>query len=645
MSRANQFYPSNHFPPRRRVTQACVNCRMRKVRCDAAQPKCSLCTLQNVDCVYRDAQQLRIDHNTKVLLDRMEMLEERLLTSLTPTSQSSPAAVAPSLAQQDEARLGESSKYDLQVPVSHTANANHVFSWPIVRQLLSESPNWTHLESCDATDVFFETGSVESQSGIPPSSWRLEQGWPFPKTPSEYHDLLGEYFEKVNVFYPLLSIDECGIILDNVLSSEFGTEQERTAVSNSQYALVLMVTCLAALVKDDECPTMLPPEVERGQWTSTETSTPMHDRLWSKAKLILGWLNTEMSVQAAQCTMLASIYMGARGKIMESFHWVHSTAVKVETIARSLTRKSEPIPDSFRRLYWIAYICEGDFISELSITLPSGIARYEDLIPYPDFSVQHQTLTSDCSPMSTSSVGSREELFGFQISTNSAIRRFLNRVNSVVYDNKEQYRAARSNYTSWLMRISDDLWSHHEAIYRNLPEILLTSQTQLSVADHSLHPTSGNIESQNRPWNVIRLRGRYYAGQYIIHRPFIEFALLNMGHLDLHPHRAEVLEKSKTCLNGCKGFIELFAGQSLNSITCLFASGMVIFTMTLILMVSSVCSIFRDILPPSLEEAILSGKQTLSRLKMNIQEFEWHLDVLERVDVARQSRIHKATQR
>ncbi|KAH7166562.1 hypothetical protein EDB81DRAFT_782439 [Dactylonectria macrodidyma] len=626
---SSSFSPSGHFPQRRRVIQACVNCRLRKTRCDAAQPKCSLCTIQNVDCVYRDAQQLRIDHNTKVLLDRLEILEERVLSSL-PSHKPTESTVD----RQDGS--GEAASFELQIPLSHTANANHVFSWPMVSELLSESPDWG---SGDATDVFFEPSLYDSPISHPPETWRLSQNQQLPLTAAQYHALLHEYFLKVNVFFPLLSMEECAALLDSALSSELNTHEE-LELSTAQYALVLMILCLASLVADGEIRTIISVDAESRHNEAPTQKDQMHYQLWNKAKLCLGWLSSDISIPAAQCAMLASIYMGATGNVAESFFWAHSTAVKVETIARSIARKNEAAPDSFRRLYWISFIYEGDFVSEISITLPSGIARYEDVIPYPDFNIQHPQMSPDHAATSTPAHRSQEELFGFQISTNAAIRRFLNRVNSVVYDNKEQYRAARANYASWLLRISDDLWSHHEAIYQNLPDILLTSQPQLLHSmNNSFTQIDNGIPSQNKPWNVIRLRGRYYAGQYIIHRPFVEFALLNIANFDSHPCKADVLKKARMCLDGCQGFVELFGNQPANSITSLFATGMAVFTMTLILMVSSICSIFRDILPASLETSIDLGQQILARFSRNIKEFKWHLSILQRVDVVRKSRL------
>ncbi|OBR05265.1 C6 finger domain-containing protein [Colletotrichum higginsianum IMI 349063] len=75
-SSSSSFSAAHYFPARRRVWQACTNCRARKTRCDAAKPKCSLCMAQDVECIYRDSNQPRIEQNTRILLERIQMLED-----------------------------------------------------------------------------------------------------------------------------------------------------------------------------------------------------------------------------------------------------------------------------------------------------------------------------------------------------------------------------------------------------------------------------------------------------------------------------------------------------------------------------------------------------------------------------------------
>ncbi|KAF5230096.1 hypothetical protein FANTH_13978 [Fusarium anthophilum] len=644
----------NQFPNRRRVIQACVNCRMRKTRCDATQPRCGLCSSQNVDCVYRDAKQPKIDYNTQVLLERMQLLEDRILSS-NSTSQGQTALPQASPTshhdpQPDSITEGREPVFEVQIPLSHTANANHVFSWSLVQKLLEENgTDEQNLPSyADATEVFFQeqqNSKHPSTTSQPLSSWKLYESSYFTLFRDDriarLHDLIHLYFTKVSIFFPLLSKSNILKIFEMVTAREVYGNDDTPMVDMPQYGLLLVVLCLALLSSSGQSDI----SIEKSPFSNSSNSPEdqLRSELWSKARLILGYVSTNMSLEAAQASMLASIYMGASGAVAEAFHWAHATAVKCETMAR-LQAKNDIISDGFRRLYWISFIYECDFISEISIVSPSGIARYEDKIPYPAFTAENHPLSPE-----SSEVRSQEELVAFQITTNSAIRRFLNTVNSVVYDDKEQFRTRRSNYASWLLRISEDLWSHHSAIYRNLPEFLLTNPSQdvsmtgaETSSPASLQSPTARIQGiavGNNSWNILRLKGRYYAGQYIIHRPFIEFIVLNIDNFESHPCKDAVLKRSKSCLDGCTGFIKVFDVQTVNSLTCLFPTGMVTFTMTIILMVATIFPIFKDLLPENVEDVILAGKRNLARFSQSVAEFSWHIEILKRLDVARRNRM------
>lgn len=240
-------------------------------------------------------------------------------------------------------------------------------------------------------------------------------------------------------------------------------------------------------------------------------------------------------------------------------------------------------PEAFRRLYWIAYIYEGDFMSEISVTLPSGIARFEDSVPYPTHAItpdRDWTRVGNGTGLSATSCRRhvKDDLVAFQISTNAAIRRLLNRVHSMVYDSKDRFRMTRIEYVGWLLRVTKDFTAYHDTIYSNAPEFLFTSMLS-RVGTSQTYPCScsdctnaNNLA--NDPWNVLRLRGRYCAAQHIIHRPFIDYVLLNMDSIDTHPDKDAIMEKCGLCLDGCKNFFSVFDIEEANSTTGLFATGM-----------------------------------------------------------------------
>ncbi|KAH6616811.1 hypothetical protein C7974DRAFT_52714 [Boeremia exigua] len=676
------FAASNYFPSRRRVWQACTNCRNRKTRCDAAQPRCGLCTAQDVECIYKDSQQPRIEHNTKILLERIQMLEDRIFSSTAFLSEqrdrTGPPPVEPinplplkernsawatfssaprngpdEVAQTAASRDAPDGDSQIPIPLSHTANANHVLGWPFVQRLLADSGVLPARPRIDvpwtaATDSFFVISP--DSSGTPPQSWRLfhdqgRQGQT--ENPDHLRNCINSYFEQVDVFFSLLSLSELASVLEAVISSELGPDEwpSDRIVSTAEYCLLLLVLCLGSFVSRGEArihlESDLPLDDDGGQ------SQTLDDQLWQKAKLLLGYLSSQVSVEAAQCIMLASLYMGARGRVADSFNWAHGAAVKCEALAKLLSNQSsqpDAFPESFRRLYWVAYIYESDFVSEVSITLPSGITRYEDLVPYPangqltKLSHMGTTPGSDGSTPGSMSFDRTDERVAFQISTNAAIRRFLNRANNFVYDSKDQFRMTRANYANWLLRITEDLWSYHGAIYQNLHDFLLKSQFLPTHLRNASSPKPPGIswlpELGHDPWNVLRLEGRYYAGQYTIHRPFIEYVLLNMDHFQTHPCREAILERCRRCLQGCRGFIKVFDVESANSVTCLFAPGMVTFTMIIILRIATLCQLFRDLLSDDVEHVIFVGKRNLRRFARSVKDFQWHLEVLDKLDAA-----------
>lgn len=255
----------------------------------------------------------------------------------------------------------------------------------------------------------------------------------------------------------------------------------------------------------------------------------------------------------------------------------------------TLIHKEYPeFSEPFRRLFWVVYVNESDFASEFSFTPPSGMTLFEDIVPYPSPDENNSDMDYDIGPgkpsMSNSLRDSRpyDNFAAFQVSTISAIRRFINRATAVLYSPHEVRRKENENYTTYitrLHRLACELRSHHEAIHRNLPSFLLSTDPadfwqQINPGGSTSTDTINRIRFENHLWNVARLRGRYFAGLYIINRPLLENLLLNPHLIDLHPRKTAVLDSCKECLIGCSGFVKIFFAEPANSLTNLFATGM-----------------------------------------------------------------------
>ena len=242
--------------------------------------------------------------------------------------------------------------------------------------------------------------------------------------------------------------------------------------------------------------------------------------------------------------------------------------------------------DPFRRLFWVVYVNESDFASEFSLTPPSGMTLFEDIVPYPSPDETGSEMDYDMGlnkpPMSTSLPDSRpyDNFAAFQVSTSAAIRRFINRATAVLYNPHEVRR--KENHTTYitrLHRLACELRSHHEAIHKNLPSFLLSTDPadfwqQINSGESTSTDTINRTRFSNHLWNVARLRGRYFAGLYIINRPLLENVLLNPHLIDLHPSKTAVLDSCRECLFGCSGFVKTFFTEPANCLTNLFATGM-----------------------------------------------------------------------
>lgn len=208
-----------------------------------------------------------------------------------------------------------------------------------------------------------------------------------------------------------------------------------------------------------------------------------------------------------------------------------------------------------------------------------------------------------------------------------------------MYDPKESWRKRNHTaYATWLIKVSRELMDHHEAIHRNLPPFLPHTDTG-DFPDSNEHDYLERGRRQHRqtshPWNVVRLKGRYWAGQYVIHHPFVEYVLLNPAQFSSNPLKNDMLEHCKTCIGGCYGFVKVFADERAIRTTSLFATGMAMFTMVLILMIATICPSFQSILPHDIEDVIAAGQQNLRPFSCSIEEFEWHIARLDRLDRAR----------
>jgi hypothetical protein len=204
--------------------------------------------------------------------------------------------------------------FEVQIPLSHTANANHVFSWRLVQELLSAaSQGGNNLQvHTDATDVFFHHQPNTSTSH-PPCSWKVfdEKTLSFydslNNALSQLRELIDFYFDNVNIFFPLLLKSDIIETFHAVAAEEAYGQDESNILDMPHYGLLLVVICLALLSYSGKSDIRVNgkgrPSLRSS--VSSQRHDELRNHLWGKARLVLGYVSTDMSLAAAQSSMLA----------------------------------------------------------------------------------------------------------------------------------------------------------------------------------------------------------------------------------------------------------------------------------------------------------------------------------------------------
>lgn len=362
MSSTPSLTASTYASLRTRAQRACVNCAKRKTRCDAVKPTCGYCALQDIDCSYLEPQGPRIDPNTRVILERIHQLEERLFTS--PALQNPPpvtyppphagsvqaqrqrsddgsqhphhqqqqhqyeATPTPSSEHHDSASSSRISSghpgfgsvmaglYDVEykTPPPHTAGSIWVYELSIVQDLLAASRSLfpasaEFRDNTTTTSVFFKHSETATSVKPLPESWRLFRD--VTATVSDdplayYRDLIHLYFQDVNPFFPLLAVDEMFSSLGEIAASELRPDPPDTSIPPDQYCLLMLILAFASLVASRVSHVrLLPGNHHSSPPRNSSTSLSLSEALWDKAELLLGRISSDSSLEAAHCCLIA----------------------------------------------------------------------------------------------------------------------------------------------------------------------------------------------------------------------------------------------------------------------------------------------------------------------------------------------------
>ncbi|KIV90679.1 hypothetical protein PV10_05308 [Exophiala mesophila] len=231
---------------------------------------------------------------------------------------------------------------------------------------------------------------------------------------------------------------------------------------------------------------------------------------FTKAADIIGEQTGGTGLAHVQANLLAGLYMGQLARIVPSYHYIHNACIAVQVLIDSTEYVEGNMNMSTRNLinfaFWSCLQLESDIAAEMDLP-PSGITRYE--------SAQHKEMPTEFTLER-----------GFNKSGNGDLLRF--------YSYQIQLRVTINSIHSTLYRVSKN------------PETR-SSDTMMSILDENLENWRDMLNDWN--WsdddhespdiNVARIRGKYYGAKYIIWRPALHHALLQVGEGSVKGSRSE----------------------------------------------------------------------------------------------------------
>ncbi|KAL7272549.1 hypothetical protein RUND412_004639 [Rhizina undulata] len=216
---------------------------------------------------------------------------------------------------------------------------------------------------------------------------------------------------------------------------------------------------------------------------------------FAKATEILGALAGSNELENVQAGLLAGLYWGQLGRVLDSWKWISSACMGCQILVRiKLQHETERLrKDLILRAFWSCLQLESDVLAELDLP-PSGISRLEDSMMLP---------SAVALPSLDSEAKEDDPLMWMYYLAQIALRKLLNRVHTALYKNKGSLDSPRSLAIARELDYQLEQWKLH------LPDAL-----QWKECD----PPATDI-------NAARLRAKYWGARYIIHRPFIYHVL------------------------------------------------------------------------------------------------------------------------
>ena len=476
--------PARSIVQRRRTAFACVSCRFRKSRCDGQTP-CSTCQALDIDCNY-DHETISTKGKSDLILSAISRLEKSIadvdsnvtalrqdvaIRSHTSHAQFSPVAQTPHNEVRSNDQYAQSfsrgspsttnnDPFSNATIAEHTSTTEAILHWPIFDQY-----------SALRTHDVIKSGAIfwmENTRG------RRITGSSLPFLSREELNRITEvYLNTTNFCYPIVALEDLNNLKLRYLSNHIDQSVESCLI-----CLIIALGCAA--------------ETVHGLAEGHDAHELIRSRHLGRAHFDTALTGIHMAyctfnVQATRCLALTALYYAYLQRPLQAWSMLSLTA----TSCRVMMSYSVPTPvesECVRRIFWMCFILESDYLAELPSLPRFGIADIESNVPLPgEFACQENS--------------AENELSSVYFLACISMRRFLNRCHHLLFGQKSISKLGSRR----LAEIVSELYQQLEDWKRLLPAVI-----QFDV----------NTEPVNSQHGAF-LRQRYLTCLALIHRPYV----------------------------------------------------------------------------------------------------------------------------
>lgn len=390
-SRAEAAYP------RKRATQACRTCRLRRTKCDNARPTCTSCATLGAECTYQQMDPSTFDPASLAILKRIDELEVLINAKNTdsgraPTTTTTIKSLdcsSPSVPRLNiEPRLLERGTEWKPLFI----NVESVLSWPVFDGLVS-SPRLNPISPLEDDKPSPDTAAIPVSV-----DFELRAG----------DGLLRRFLDHVHIFNPILEEEEVKEYMRMVRFNGIGWD--------ARSCLLLLICAHGSIAT---------PYVKN---TAGVTPSSFHlseeflraESYFLAAQRRMGMLLCGSGVIEAQCFFLAGVYLMATIRPVQAWKMFVQALACCQSFSRDQRANragSEDVCSPQQRTYWTC------FKSELELRLELNVSENNvwDLT-YPAFF-----------PSPPEGVKSKDEAAWYFYLAEIALRRLGNRILSYIY--------------------------------------------------------------------------------------------------------------------------------------------------------------------------------------------------------------------